>query len=107
MGLPRTQSSLLSIPLRELLSLNSSDPASLLVERERGPPSPSGCADVATKPHRRSSRSLSRVPEACAARPGHVWVDCYFYGFFIEEAKLGSALSSARTSASDIATAAR
>ena len=104
MGLPRTQSSFLAIPLREMLSLNSSDPASLLLERERGPPPPSGCA---TEPRRRSSRSLSRVPEACAARPGHVWVDCYFYGFFIEEAKLGFTLSSARTSASDIATAAR
>jgi len=105
MGLPRTQSSFLAIPLREMLSLNSSDPASLLLERERGPPPPSGCAPP--EPRRRSSRSLSRVPEACAARPGHVWVDCYFYGFFIEEAKLGSTLSSARTSASDIATAAR
>ena len=96
----RSRSSLLAFNLREFLGtgaplnrIDDTDWAAASAPRVRGPsmpapPSPPAHAPVpetSRPPDAPSAFEHSRQPGA--APPGFVWVDCFFYGFWIEEHK--------------------
>jgi hypothetical protein len=91
--LPRTQSSVLAFALREFLNTPASggDTMSAHVAAIRKPPPPALRAP-ATPPHPQQRQpQQSRLPSQPPVQRGQpenaVWVDCFFYGFWIEKTK--------------------
>ena len=88
-NLPRTQSSVLAFALREFLNTpGAMGPAADTSSYVRAPPPPVPRPPAVTKqqsyPDQSPTASPSVQPENC------VWVDCFFYGFWLDKSKVAS-----------------
>lgn len=91
-SLPRTQSSVLAFALREFLNTPgamgppSADPSRQSYVRAQPPPVPRPAAlrKQQSYPDPAPSASPSVQPE------NHVYVDCFFYGFWLDKSKVAS-----------------
>ena len=89
-NLPRTQSSVLAFALREFLNTpGAMGPASADTSSYvRAPPPPVPRPPAVTKqqsyPDQSPIASPSVQPENC------VWVDCFFYGFWLDKSKVAT-----------------